>query len=268
MSEGAGLLKKIFPVASVTYVRRPPIAFNGDVNLHDEFLKLTAQLFFASHLGAATPPDRTYGWISEQAESLMKYLGIAEDIPGRVAYGGGLSNPASAQEIFAHEIGHTYGLCHTHLLNSCPSGYSDGHTLQDGPIVETGFDVDAGAAVPPVPEATFLSCCAQVTCTDGSSYQNCAGYPIPSGCTSHLPTGGSCAGQGAIDFMAYKQNSGQKAWINPRRYEALFTRLRTKDSDPSNARGCNNNPEICGMASLLVAGSIGSDGSPSLHPIF
>lgn len=270
MASGADLLKKIFPVASVNYVRRPPIAFNGDVNLTDQFLKLSSQLFYASHLGVSTPPDRTYGWISEQAESLMKYLGIAEDIPGRVAYGGGLSNPAVGQEVFAHEIGHTYGLCHTHRLDSCPSGYSDGHVLDDGAILETGFDVDSGAPVPAVSSGTYLSCCAQVTCSDGRSYKDCAGYPIPQGCTASYPSGANCAGQGAIDFMAYKQNPGQKAWINPKRYESLFISLRSRESDPSNARGCNTNSTICGQPALLVAGSIHSndDGMSSLHPLF
>ena len=146
MSEAASLFRKIFPVAGVQYVLRPPLFFNRDITYPNHH-ELTDLLFKASHLGSGPPPDRTYGWWPVNYRSPGGFIGIAEDIPGRTAMGGSLENMDEAQAVFAHEIGHTYGLCHTNYDNSCYEGYSDGHSTAHTSIGEVGFDVELQAAV-------------------------------------------------------------------------------------------------------------------------
>jgi K319-like protein/HYDIN/CFA65/VesB family protein/ASPM-SPD-2-Hydin domain-containing protein/centrosomal CEP192-like protein len=147
MVQGKRLMEKIFPVASVRYVRRPPIALNMDVTM-DNVAKVLQALFFASHLGASVPPDRTYGWFPINY-SAPDFRGYSEGIPGRTAVGGGLSSAQSAQETFAHEMGHTYGLCHTNatVSESCPLGYTDDHLPTYEDVPEIGFDVDTQQTV-------------------------------------------------------------------------------------------------------------------------
>jgi hypothetical protein len=99
-------------------------------------------LFRASHLGSGAPPDRTYGWwpLNYRPPAPDGFIGIAEDIPGRVAMGGDLENIEEAQVVFAHEIGHTYGLCHTNYESSCYAGHWDNHETGFTSVPETGFD--------------------------------------------------------------------------------------------------------------------------------
>ena len=134
MLEGPELFKKIFPVKGLNYVRRPPLSY---VWMSDSY-NLLRGLFVASHIGVEDPPDRTYGWLSR---SLGSVAGFAQSIPGRVAVGYHDGDAEGAQSTFAHEIGHTYGLCHTHIPEaySCPVNYPDGHFPEDGTIAEPSW---------------------------------------------------------------------------------------------------------------------------------
>ncbi|HEX5038096.1 MAG TPA: choice-of-anchor D domain-containing protein [bacterium] len=299
MAEGANFLKKIFPVAGVDYVRRNPIALRDGWDSQKWF----QALFFAAHLGNLPAFDRVYGWLPEELSG-----GRAEDIPGRVAYGGGLASPINGQETFAHEMGHTYGLCHTHYTEQYGSGsdrcfvdvdgndYSDGHAVEFSAITEVGFDVDSQQAVPPISWAGYGACCANVTCANGLRYTDCmggvasgchvsqcvdvtcengtfftdcSGHDVPANCTGKIAK--ACSTSGAIDVMAYKQNANQSRWIHPQRYQFLFQKLRTRASDPSNSRGCGSLTSCTSKESrpsLLVAGQIAGDGSVTLDPVF
>jgi hypothetical protein len=299
MAEGANLLKKIFPVSGLSYVRRNPIALREGWS-NDKWFQA---LFFAAHLGSQPAPDRIYGWLPESFNG-----GRAEDIPGRVAYGGGLSSPIVGQETFAHEMGHTYGLCHTHYVeryggsgDRCfatldGENYDDGHAIQFSTITEVGFDSDSLRAVAPVAWSGYGACCADVTCdnglaytdctgavqegchtnqcvaitcNDGSGFTECANGSVPAGCVGKIVK--TCTSSGAIDVMAYRQNASQPRWIHPQRYQYLFQKLRSRAADPSNSRGCGN-LKICtsteSRPTLLVAGQIAADGSVSVAPVF
>ncbi|HSA58370.1 MAG TPA: choice-of-anchor D domain-containing protein [bacterium] len=299
MAEGANLLKKIFPVSGLTYVRRNPIALREGWG-NDKWFQA---LFFAAHLGNQPVPDRVYGWLPESFNG-----GRAEDIPGRVAYGGGLASPVVGQETFAHEMGHTYGLCHTHYVeryggsgDRCfatldGENYDDGHAIQFSAITEVGFDADSLRTVAPIAWSAYGSCCADVTCDngltytdctgavqegchtsqcvavtcgDGSGFTDCANQSVPAGCVGKITK--SCSSSGAIDVMAYRQNSGQSRWIHPQRYQYLFQRLRSRAADPSNSRGCGNLKSCAATESrpsLLIAGQITSDGSAGMSPLY
>ncbi len=245
MVDGTKLFKKIFPLSGITYVRRPPLAVGWDITLGN-YKKVLVVLFFASHLGNVTPPDRTFGWYPFDYSA----SGWAEDIPGRV--GMGMSNPTDAEQMFAHEIGHTYGLCHTHksVGEHCPGGYTDNHTTDMGTISEVGFDTEEKETILPVSAADWS------TCT-----------------SSNLA---NCPGSGAIDFMAYKptnpsQSGNYRRWVHPQRYQFLFERLRSRLADPANARGCGHILNCTGVAtipSLLVAGSISPEGAGEIQPIY
>lgn len=223
MIEGKRLMEKIFPIPGVNYMRRPPIALNVDVT-YANVGKILQAVFFAAHMGNVPPPDRTYGWFPLNYSSPDNFRGYSEGIPGRVAVGGELSSIPAAQETFAHEMGHTYGLCHTNtdVSDSCPSGYTDEHVPADQDVADVGFDVDNQTAV-----------------------------------------------VASKDLMTIKTLS--KRWIHPKRYQFLFDRLRTKASDPADARGlCYHQPANC--VSLLqpvklVAGTFADDGSAELHPV-
>lgn len=252
MLDGTSLLRKIFPVPGINYLQRPPLGFKKEINQNNAY-DLFAALFFASHLGNVTPPDRTYGWIPEPLT-----VGFAEDIPGRVAFGGRLSDldgPVGAQLVFAHELGHTYGLCHTHTLEAtevtptgsvthCPVDYSDGHQVEDGTSLEVGFDPEKGETIVPLPLDQWMLC------------------------VGSKPAWNQCLGQGALDFMSYGP-SKYRRWIHPQRYEFLHRIFRDRFFEPSNARGCNN-LIACEKKepALLIAGFISEEGEAALHPIY
>ena len=252
MLDGTSLLRKIFPVPGINYLQRPPLGFKKEINQNNAY-DLFAALFFASHLGNVPPPDRTFGWIPEPLT-----VGFAEDIPGRVAFGGRLSDlegPVGAQLVFAHELGHTYGLCHTHTLEAtevtpsgsvthCPVDYSDGHQVEDGTILEVGFDPEKGETIVPLPLDQWMLC------------------------VGSKPNWSQCLGQGALDFMSYGP-AKYRRWIHPQRYKFLHQIFRDRYFEPSNARGCNN-LIACEKKepALLIAGFISEEGEAVLHPIY
>jgi hypothetical protein len=127
MQAGEEFFKAIFPISGAEIRRRPPIQFNLDVRSHVN--ELFSLLFVSSQLGDMEPADRVYGWLPEYAVSCGRGL-----VPGRKGFG---DASADCRRTFAHEIGHTYGLCHTG--DNCPI---DVESLTMTPTIpEVGVDV-------------------------------------------------------------------------------------------------------------------------------
>lgn len=243
MSDKAKFMEKIFPIPGVDYNRRPPLSIRlpdraRDLSGYDKVLNETIfrMLFIASHLGNQTPPDRSFGWFP--VNSRLNSICGRGQMPGKAAWGACLSNPTFAQETFAHEIGHTYGLCHTHVADDC----NDNHLDSEGTITEVGFDLETGRAVQPVPADIWQICV-------DSDLDDCSGW-------------------GTIDFMAYKGRSNYEFWINPQRYRLLYERLKTRADDPSNLGGSGTSDQPFMQAAMLVSGTVFPDGTAEMDPLY
>ncbi len=140
IQEQVDFLEKLFPTSSIRLRQRPPIQYNRVVNVDNNpcqgGLDLMAALFYAAHLGNMSPADRVYGWMPKNGVR----CGCAI-VSSRIGYGD--AGTSGCQSTFAHEIGHTYGLCHTHNVDGF-NGCYDGHSIDQVDLDETGFDPEAG----------------------------------------------------------------------------------------------------------------------------
>jgi hypothetical protein len=121
IAAGQEFLRKVYPVADDELLYKPwpgmtwsrPIdgadvdesVRNGDILLS----RLLALLIF--NTGPAV--DRLVGWLPGHAS--LDLYGLADNIPGHVAWVSQYKNPNVWRNVFAHEAGHTHGVTHDGL---------------------------------------------------------------------------------------------------------------------------------------------------------